>query len=187
MGLEFLGQPGDRVVQMAYVVPDIRKAMGHWAEVLKVGPWFLLEHFKGLDATYLGEPTDVEVSLALSFSGDMNVELIQQTNDAPSVYHDLIDKRGFGFHHLGIATWRYREELERYRQLGYQVAYELRVPCAGRVAYVDTSADLPGMTEVIELGPNFETKLKRFHSSSIGWGGRDPVRPFHRRFLSNDD
>ncbi len=178
MSLVSFGQPDDGIIQMAYVVPDIQAAMRHWAEVLKVGPWFLIDRFQGQDATYRGQPTDVEIALAMSFAGHMNVELIQQTNDAPSVYRELIDRRGYGFHHFGVATRDYPAELSRYRSRGYQVAYELRVPSGGRVAYVDTSADLPGMTEVIELGSDFEPTFNRFYRASIGWDGSDPVRSF---------
>jgi hypothetical protein len=178
MSLVSFGQPDDGIIQMAYVVPDIQKAMLRWAEVLKVGPWFLIEGFRGQDATYRGQPTDVEIALAMSFAGHMNVELIQQTNDAPSVYRELIDKRGYGFHHFGVATWHYQRELQRYSGRGYEIAYEVRVPSGGHVAYVDTSADLPGMTEVIELGAGFEPTFNRFYRASIGWDGKDPVRPF---------
>ena len=47
MGLVGFGQPDDGIIQMAYVVPDIHAAMSTWATKLKVGPWFLLDHFTG--------------------------------------------------------------------------------------------------------------------------------------------
>ena len=53
MGLVGFGQPDDGVIQMCYVVPDIRAAMSVWIDKLKVGPWFLLDHFTGTDPKYL--------------------------------------------------------------------------------------------------------------------------------------
>jgi len=49
MGLVGFGQPDDGVIQMCYVVPDIQAAMKIWIDKLKVGPWFLLDHFSGTD------------------------------------------------------------------------------------------------------------------------------------------
>jgi Glyoxalase/Bleomycin resistance protein/Dioxygenase superfamily len=178
MSLVSFGQPDDGVIQMAYVVEDIQRSMRDWAKKLKIGPWFLLEHFTGENAQYRGQPTSVDVSIAMSFAGHMMIELIQQRNDAPSVYRDVIAKRGYGFHHWGVATWSFDSEVERYRASGYELAFFARVPSGARVGYLDTTADLPGMIELIELGAAFEPTFNRFYSASIGWDGSDPVRPF---------
>ena len=49
MGQLDFGQPIGGIMQMAYVVPDIAAAMTRWAADLRVGPWFLLDHFTGDD------------------------------------------------------------------------------------------------------------------------------------------
>ena len=178
MPLVSFGQPDDGIVQMAYVVEDIHAAMKEWTSRMRVGPWFLLDRLAGVEAQYRGGPSQAEVTLAMSFSGHMNVELIQQVNDAPSVYRETIEKRGYGFHHFGVATWNFDQEVERYRAGGAELAFLLRVPSGGRVAYMDTTATLPGMVELIELGPGFEPTFNRFYRASIGWDGSDPVRSF---------
>ena len=99
MGLVGFGQPDDGVIQMAYVVPDVRAAMSAWVEKVKVGPWFLLEHFTGNDPKYRGRDSTADVAIAMSFAGHMNIELIQPNNEAPSVYREWIERRGYGFHH----------------------------------------------------------------------------------------
>jgi hypothetical protein len=104
MSLVSFGQPDDGIIQMAYVVTDIQRAMRLWIEKLKVGPWFLLPNFTGIEPQYRGKPSQADVQLAMSFAGHMNVELIQPNNDAPSVYREVLEKRGPGFHHWGIAT-----------------------------------------------------------------------------------
>ncbi len=43
---------------------------------------------------------------------------------------------------------------------------------------MDTTATLPGMTELIELGPGFEPTFNRFYRASIGWNGSEPIRKF---------
>lgn len=178
MSLVSFGQPDDGIIQAAYVVEDIHRAMHEWSTRWKVGPWFLLDRFTGVDPIYRGEPSRASIALAMSFAGHMNVELIQPLDWQPSVYRETINKRGYGFHHFGVATRKFDEDVERYRASGAELAYLLGVPSGGRVAYMDTTASLPGMTELIELGPGFEPVFNRFYQASIGWDGSDPVRTF---------
>lgn len=178
MGLVNFGQPDDGIIQMAYVVEDIHRAMDMWVEQLKVGPWFLLDSFTGVDAQYRGRPTDASVSIAMSFAGHMMIELIQEHRPVPSVYREVIEKRGYGFHHWGVASKDFDGDLARYQGNGCELAFFARVPTGGRVAYMDTTAQLPGMVELIELGASFDPVFSAFYRASIGWDGKDPVRSF---------
>ncbi len=56
MGQVGFGQPDDGIIQMAYVVPDLRAAMTQWSRTLRVGPWFVLEHFTGDNPCTGGDP-----------------------------------------------------------------------------------------------------------------------------------
>ena len=178
MGLVKFGQPDNGIIQMAYVVEDIHQAMDMWVKKLNVGPWFLLDSFTGIDAQYRSKPTDNSVSIAMSFAGHMLIELIQEHRPAPSVYREVIEKRGYGFHHWGVAAQDFDGSLEQYRSAGYELAFFARVPTGGRVAYMDTTSDLPGMVELIELGAGFDAAFGRFYAAAISWDGKDPVRPF---------
>ena len=178
MSLVNFGQPDDGVIQMAYVVEDIHRSMAEWTKMLKVGPWFFMDHLTGEGTLYRGQPTDVDVANGISFAGHMMIELIQQTDDTPSVYRECIQKRGYGFHHWGIASCNFDKDVDRYRAMGYEVALSSRVPSGTRIAYMDTTADLPGMVELIELGGMFDPIFDRLYRATIGWDGTDPVRSF---------
>ena len=178
MGLVGFGQPDDGIIQTAYVVKDIHAAMQEWVDKLGVGPWFLLDHFTGEEPVYRGQPSTADIAIAMAFAGHMNIELIQPNNDAPSVYRELIERRGYGFHHWGRATWQFDRDLEHYRAAGHEVGFICRVPSGGRVAYLDTTKQLPGFVELIELGGAFEAVFSRFYRASIGWDGSEPVRSF---------
>lgn len=178
MSLVIFGQPGDGIIQTAYVVSDIREAIGHCVRELKVGPWFLLDRFAGEDPKYRGQPSRGEASLAMSFAGHMMIELIQPLNDAPSVYWDTIKQRGYGFHHWGVATSNFDRDVAEFRTRGYETAFFARVPSGGRVAYMDTTAHLPGMIEFIELGAAFDPIFGQFYRATIAWDGKDPIRSF---------
>jgi hypothetical protein len=178
MSLVSFGQPDNGIIQTAYVVQDIQKSMVEWARQLRVGPWFLIDEFTGVNPMYRGQPLKSKIALAMSFAGHMNIELIQPLDDEPSPYREVIQKRGYGFHHWGVATNDFEHEVGRYRDAGYEVALELRVPSGGRVTYMDTSTNLAGMTEIIELGADFEPTFNRFYRESIGWDGTNPIRSF---------
>ena len=97
------GQSMGQIIQMAYVVEDIHAAIDWWVRDAKTGPWFLLDSFLGPDQTYRGAPSQADVSIAMAFAGHMQIELICPKDGHPSVYRETIDKRGYGFHHVGIA------------------------------------------------------------------------------------
>jgi hypothetical protein len=178
MGLVNFGQPDNGVIQMAYVVEDIHQAMEMWVKKLRVGPWFLIDSFTGVEPQYRGRPTDNEIMLAMSFAGHMNVELIQEKTKKPSVYRETIEKSGYGFHHWGVATKDFDRDAAEYRASGYDLSFLAKVPTGGRVGYMDTTRDLPGMVELIELGAAFDEVFGRFYDAARNWDGKDPVRPF---------
>jgi hypothetical protein len=178
MGQVVFDQPDDGIIQMAYIVEDLRTAIAHWTQKLRVGPWFVLERFSGVDPVYRGQPSGAEITLAMSFAGHMNIELIQTKNDAPSVYREVIERRGYGFHHWGVATWNFDAAVAQYERAGHALAFRLAVPSGGRVGYMDTTAVLPGFTELIELGGAFDEVFGGFYRASVGWDGNEPIRPF---------
>jgi len=172
-----IGQPVGGIMQVAYVVPDIGKAMAHWSGTLGVGPFFLFEHFALEDYRYRGKPGELDITLAIAFSGNMSFELIVQHSTGPSVYTEVIESRGYGFHHWGVSTKDFDATLARYQADGYDEALYGRVPAVdGRAAYVDTMENLGGMIELVEINPAVEDFFEILKAPSVNWDGRDPVR-----------
>jgi hypothetical protein len=114
----------------------------------------------------------------MAFSGHMLIELIQPNDDKPSVYREAIERRGYGFHHFGVGTTDYDADLARHREQGHELAFQAFVPTGGRVGYVDTTADLPGYVELIEMDEATDHTFTRFYAASLAWDGSDPVRAF---------
>ena len=101
-------QPLYTVRQLAYVVRDLDAALKYWTEVLKVGPFFRFDHCPLLDQRYYGKPSNTDVTLALGNSGDLQIELIYQHNDEPSVYKEFLDAGRVGVHHFGMMPVDYQ-------------------------------------------------------------------------------
>lgn len=172
------GQATGQIIQMAYVVENIRAAIDWWVTEAKTGPWFLLDHFWAEDQLYRGDASQADVAIAMAFAGHMNIELIQPLDRHPSVYRDLITKRGFGFHHVGIAVDDVDAEIAAYQAKGYELAFRAAVPTGGAVAYLDNGRNDPGMVELIPSTPGMDETFTRFWRASVDWDGADPVRPF---------
>src|ERR1700691_4138731 len=71
-----------KIAQIGYVVRDIDAAMDNWIEH-GVGPWFYVDRVQTDYFRYRGADSAMEMSVALANSGDIQIELIQQRNDAP--------------------------------------------------------------------------------------------------------
>jgi len=155
-----------QTIQMAYVVEDIRAAIGWWMADARVGPWFLLDHFLQPDQRYRGAQATADVAIAMAFAGSMCIELIQPLDDHPSVYQEVIERRGYGFHHLGVAV------------SGYSLAFRAAVPTGGAVAYLDDGRQDPGFVELIPATEGMDATFTRFWQAAQDWDGTDPVRPF---------
>lgn len=171
------GQPIGGIMQIAHIVPDVMTAIKDHIPRLACGPWFVIEHFPLLDACYRGEPVDLDITLALAFSGSMCFELIQQNNwETPSVYTEVQRKRGWGFHHVAVSCADFDADVAKYQALGHEMAlYGVAGPGA-RAAYMDSSDVLPGMIELIEMTDRTEAFFTMMKDASETWDGADPIR-----------
>lgn len=169
-------QPLYTVRQIGYVVRDLDAALKHWVDVLKVGPFFLYEHCPLKDQRYLGQPSSVDVSIAVGNSGDVQIELICQHNDEPSVYQEFLDAGRVGVHHLGLMPEDYAATCAQYRALGHAAAFECTIGGAPLV-YFDTVASIGHYTELWDNSDVFKALFMVSENAARGWDGKNPVRP----------
>ena len=88
--------------QMGYVVTDLEAAMRHWVEVCGIGPWFVADKLAVTKFTFNGERhDDIHLSIALANSGDVQIELIQQRCETPSMYKEFLARNPQG----GLQHW----------------------------------------------------------------------------------
>jgi hypothetical protein len=171
------GQRTGQIVQMAYVVKDIRSSIDWWVRDCHVGPWFLLDSFTGPEQRYRGGPSKADVAIAMAFAGHMQIELIQPKDEHPSVYKEIADRRGYGFHHVGVAVEDVEAEREAYERRNYRVAFRAPVPSGGAVYYMDDGRNEPGFVELIPATAGMDDMFTRYWRASLDWKGEDPIRP----------
>jgi len=163
-----------RLFQLGFVVDDLLSVAARWARVFGVGPFHVFPR-RVSRASYRGTPSAVEVQYGIAQAGPVQIELIQQHNDRPSIFRDVYAKGESGFHQLCTVTLDYDAKTAYYEQLGYEVAGEITTP-GRRVAYFDTLADFGFSTEVVENAPGLLAGLEQIAQTCAEWDGRDPVR-----------
>ena len=137
------------VIQIAYVVRDLEKAMRlHW-EVCGIGPWDVYEFdaAKVDDFLYRGKPATHKALLALAWRGGMQLELLQPVSGY-CIYDEHLERKGEGLHHIKLYHADCAVAVADYARRGYQVTQSGRFD-QDEHYYLDTEHDFG---YVIELG-----------------------------------
>ena len=163
------------VRQIGYVVKDIEKAMQEWVQ-LGVGPWFYTENVPVENFHYMGKPYDLKMSIALSNSGNIQIELIQQRNDVPSLYRDFLQTYGEGVQHISHWVKGFDEKSKLLIDVGYKVGHSGNIASECRFGYFFRN-HLPGpIIEISENSDFIEEYFKSVADAATNWDGSDPIR-----------
>jgi catechol 2,3-dioxygenase-like lactoylglutathione lyase family enzyme len=169
--LPLLAFPGP-IRQFAYVVTDIDESLSRWASV-GVGPWFVMRSMP-IPGTYREATSEPIITMALANSGDMQIELIQQHNNAPSIYREFLDVGRVGMHHVAYWTEDFDETMAKVTAAGYRTAQAGRSSGTG-FAYVD-GGPAAEFVEVMELTEMTRAMMDHIRDTAATWDGTDPIR-----------
>jgi hypothetical protein len=163
--------------QNGYVVRDLEAAMAHWTSVLGIGPFFHLPHLPIEQLVHRGRPAHGDVSIALAFSGDLQIELIQQHDDAPSVYKEFLDAGREGLQHVSAWTTDFDDALARAAAAGYAVLQQGTIVGGVRFAYFDTELHPGTVFEISNvIAEPFRPVVDMMRDAARTWDGTDPIR-----------
>jgi catechol 2,3-dioxygenase-like lactoylglutathione lyase family enzyme len=90
-------------VQLAWVTADLDATERSLSALLGARKWVRMPgvHFGPETCTHRGRPADYTADIALSYAGDLQLELIAPgTGD--SVYSEFLDRSGPGLHHVCV-------------------------------------------------------------------------------------
>src|SRR5437588_12532485 len=90
-------------MQFCWVVPDLHAAMASWTKSSGVGPFFYFDNVPVVDPVYRGKTGPVPaITAAIAQAGDVQIELVAQESDEPSIWRELVPKGKTGFHHAAL-------------------------------------------------------------------------------------
>ncbi len=161
--------------QNAYIVSDLGEGMAKWLSI-GIGPWIVLRSFPQVDSEYRGRATAPVVSIAFANSGPLQIELIQQEDESPSIYKEFTDGGGTGFHHVAFWSEDFDATIAGATAAGWPVVHHGTGGGIAKFAYLD-AAGMPGtVVEVMELNTTTLWMTTMVREAAQGWDGRDPVR-----------
>ena len=174
--------------QNGYVVPDLDAAMEGWLSV-GVGPWIVYRNIPVDEFVHRGTPGGLDVSIALANSGGLQLELIDQHDDSPSLYNEFLEANpAGGLQHLGYWVEQYDEVYEDCIGRGWEVGHEGSI-WGGRFAYFDTEFHPGSIIEIAEANEQRLAGFARIEQICAAWDGQDrpsarfPARAEIRRFV----
>ena len=136
--------------QVAWVVKDMAKAETFFTQIMGVKKFVHVDSLaQDNEGTYLGQPGDWVIRIALAYAGDTQIELIQPLS-GKSIFADALARHGDAVQH--VAYWIDESEYEavayHLEAAGYPLiqAFKGRI---GRVGYFDTRPAIGVVTEII--------------------------------------
>lgn len=138
--------------QVAYVVEDIDQAIASWHAQLGIGPFAVVRGCKPLQGSrYRGEASgEIILNLAFAYIGDVQLELIQQLNETPSMYREALQRGTWSVHHYGVCVEDFEAAYQHAMNNGFTPIVNAGAPGFAQMAYVE-SEQIPGLVlEIIE-------------------------------------
>jgi hypothetical protein len=160
--------------QIGYVVSDFDQALASWLE-LGVGPWYVIRT-RPQRAIYRGQPCDVTLSIGLANSGDLQIEVIHQQDDTPSIFTEFLSSSREGFHQLAWWTDDFDATLRGAEVAGWPVVWWGGEDEATRFAYLEPAGGPATVFELMELTEATVAMAKLVRDAADGWDGSDPIR-----------
>jgi hypothetical protein len=167
--------------QLGFVVPDFDAALRYWIDGHGLGPFYVIREVRPDVFMYLGEPSEPPLLTAANAqSGELQIEIITQHDDAPSMYRDFLERGGDGLQHYSswVTQARYDEILAREKAAGTTVLSEAHIGSAVRGAYfAPTGAPGEIAHEVSTMGePAVQPLIQMMIDAARDWDGSDPIR-----------
>lgn len=173
---------GERM-QLAFVVRDLQASLRYWTETLNVGPFVVIKNAtRDRRFVHRGQPSPVEMDIGFSYFGDVQLEIICQTNAAASPYQEFLASGREGVHHLGFWPDNFDAACRDLEQKGCELVSAVHAPSdSGHVNYYDAPQHLGVMVELAPLTPDRLRYFGGIKALADSWDGSRPIRTFDSR------
>ena len=175
------GQP---IIQMAYVVDDVRKAVERHHTIYGSGPFFVQDHYR-INVKYRGKEMEFMHSAAFGQWGDVQVELMQQHDDLPSIINEThpLGSGRYGLHHVAMMTDDMDLTIQELAAQGHSVAMDAVMPEMNmRTIMADVLSTHGHFIEVYTRTPLIENFYRNVAEAAEGFDGTNLIRPISEAF-----
>ncbi len=165
--------------QIGFLSRNIDESMAFYTDHFGVGPWFVMDQIALTNTAYLGAPCGITLSAALAAWGSMQIEIVQQHDDQPSIYRDWYS-RDFARdiqHHVAFWVDDFDEALQRADRRGFRVAQLGRLT-RGAFAYLAHPGNPDQILELTEQSAARRATNAAIAEAARDWSGEQPRRAF---------
>ena len=142
---------------------------------MNIGPFFKLEHLNLKDVYYMDKPTELDFSVAIAYTGNMQIELVNQHCDTPSIYNEYVNNEKGSLHHLCTLTNDIENDIRILESQGYINLQGGKTQDDGKFAYLDTKEKEGPMLEIAQLSEAGLGFFDVMHEASKNWDKKTPI------------
>ncbi len=165
-----------QIMQLGYVVEDIETTAREWVERTGAGPFYTLDQLEMDQYYYRGERTDLTMSLAFGYWGDIQVELIHPLNEADTLYTRALKDAPGKLNHLATVVSDLDALLSRH-QLNDRVIQSGKMPTGLQFVYLEEHVPGGLHLELIEAQDSTLQAFEGMKQIAAQWDGSHPLRP----------
>ena len=164
--------------QNGYVVRDVLASAEYWSKVFGIGPFFMMNHIVYSNVRYKGRIIEIDCSVALAYSGDLQIELIQQNNSVSTIYSDFLEEYGEGLHHIAVWPEEFDKNIAQIQQDGGELLLLGEAGSGTKFAYFGGPIHPGAVLEVVTPTLAAKKHFKVIKEASDNWDGSMPIRSF---------
>jgi methylmalonyl-CoA/ethylmalonyl-CoA epimerase len=155
---------GRSLEQVAFVVRDLGNAQRFFAQSMRIPRFYVIEHFgnRATEKTFRGSAADHDFTIALAYSGNTQIELIQHLS-GETCYKEFLERRGEGMQHLGFFLDdrdQHQAAVAELQKNGFSVLQSGRFGDA-LYTYFDTENAIGAVMEIVYLDPRSRDLMAR--------------------------
>ena len=159
------------ITQIGYLTDDIKTTAAFWTQTSGIGPW---AHMSGVSMSTKmdGEPSIINIDVAITYKGDVQIELIKPLCDSPSPY--LANKRAglWGLHLMQFTTKDMNASVELAKSAGLELACTISQG-GGVYNYLRGHGV---WFEMIQASEELEMFFGMIKSACDDWDGKELIR-----------
>jgi len=144
------------VIQIAFVVENLEKAVRIYVEKYGIGPWkiYTLNSKTVKNLVKYDNKTDFSYKIALTHIGNIEWELVEPL-DEKSMYSDFVKNHGYGLHHIAFGVKNFDEALTKLKA-GRGKVLQSGDWHGTKFAHISVEDDLGFVIELFKFSTNYK-------------------------------